>query len=255
MSARLVKFVRHNAIALVALFIALGGTSYAAVSLPAKSVGTTQLKDGAVTTVKLGKTAVTTGKIRAAAVTGSKVASDALTGANILESSLAKVPLAAAADHATSADTATDASTLGGIGPSVFGTSMMYAGCTFQPRSSTNAWTYGSSGGIQDNGTAGNFVAAVTLPQGASVIRLTMYTHSSSAATAGSLFLTKYDLRGNLVDVTVVNSPATIGFNSASADVSPADVIDNGAWAYVLVWSGPANTNAFLGAKIDYTLQ
>ena len=33
-------FIRHNAIALTALFVALGGTSYAALSLPAGSVGT-----------------------------------------------------------------------------------------------------------------------------------------------------------------------------------------------------------------------
>ena len=41
-------------IALIALFVALGGTSYAAItSLPANSVGTTQLKNGAVSTAKL----------------------------------------------------------------------------------------------------------------------------------------------------------------------------------------------------------
>lgn len=36
-----------------ALFIALGGTSYAAVSLPVNSVGTRQLRNGAVTQAKL----------------------------------------------------------------------------------------------------------------------------------------------------------------------------------------------------------
>ena len=41
-------------ISLVALFVALGGTSYAAInSLPANSVGTKQLKNGAVTATKL----------------------------------------------------------------------------------------------------------------------------------------------------------------------------------------------------------
>ena len=39
-------FIRHNAIALLALFVALGGTSYAALSLPAGSVGTKQLRNG-----------------------------------------------------------------------------------------------------------------------------------------------------------------------------------------------------------------
>jgi hypothetical protein len=42
-----------NIVAVMALFIALGGASYAAVKLPAKSVGTVQLKNGAVTMKKL----------------------------------------------------------------------------------------------------------------------------------------------------------------------------------------------------------
>ena len=46
--------VRKNAIAYLALFVALGGTSYAAINLPAGSVGTRQLRAGAVTAVKVG---------------------------------------------------------------------------------------------------------------------------------------------------------------------------------------------------------
>ena len=44
-------------ISLIALFVALGGTSYAAITrLPANSVGTAQLKNNAVTGAKLAKT-------------------------------------------------------------------------------------------------------------------------------------------------------------------------------------------------------
>jgi len=42
-----------NVVATLALFIALGGVSYAAIALPAGSVGTTQLKTDAVTSVKV----------------------------------------------------------------------------------------------------------------------------------------------------------------------------------------------------------
>src|SRR4051812_26985527 len=45
--------VRRNAVAYLALAVALGGTSYAAVSLPANSVGTPQLKAHAVTLSKI----------------------------------------------------------------------------------------------------------------------------------------------------------------------------------------------------------
>lgn len=70
-------------VACLALIVALGGTSYAAVRLPANSVGTKQLKKGAVT--------------------GVKVKSNTLTGTQINESRLGKVPSAGSADTAASA--------------------------------------------------------------------------------------------------------------------------------------------------------
>jgi hypothetical protein len=45
--------VRRNLIAYLALFVALGGTSYAAVALPKNSVGSAQIKKNAVTTTKV----------------------------------------------------------------------------------------------------------------------------------------------------------------------------------------------------------
>jgi hypothetical protein len=78
-------------IALIALFVSLGGTAYAATNLPANSVGSKQLKSGAVTTRSL----------RTHAVTGSKVADKSLTGTQIDSSTLGTVPNAT---HATNAD-------------------------------------------------------------------------------------------------------------------------------------------------------
>ena len=63
-------FIRHNAIALAALFVALGGTSYAAFSLPAGSVGTPQLRNGAVTGRKLSKGAVTAASLDPKSIAG-----------------------------------------------------------------------------------------------------------------------------------------------------------------------------------------
>ena len=58
MLTRLLHLIRHNAIALIALFVALGGTSYAALNLPANSVGTPQLKNRSVTASKLNPSSV-----------------------------------------------------------------------------------------------------------------------------------------------------------------------------------------------------
>lgn len=80
-------------ISVIALMVALGGTSYAAFSLPKNSVGTKQLKNRAVTS----------GKIKNGAVTSSKINTHGLTVPN--------------ATHANVADNAT---TLGGLPASAF---------------------------------------------------------------------------------------------------------------------------------------
>ena len=81
------------AVAFIALLLAMGGASYAAVKLPARSVGARELKPRAVTRAA----------IKANAVDGSKVAADALTGADIKESTLASVPAATSAASSTHA--------------------------------------------------------------------------------------------------------------------------------------------------------
>jgi hypothetical protein len=94
-------------VALLALVLAVGGTSYAAVKLPAKSVGTPQLKNNAVTTAKVKNGAVTGPKLKQGAV-GAKalaggsvgagqVAPESLTGGQINEGTLGTVPSAASA--------------------------------------------------------------------------------------------------------------------------------------------------------------
>jgi hypothetical protein len=63
-----------NVVAVLALFVALGGASYAATQLPKNSVGTKQLKKNAVTTAKIKRGAVRGAKIAGSAVTGAKIA-------------------------------------------------------------------------------------------------------------------------------------------------------------------------------------
>lgn len=86
-----------NIVSMLALFIALGGISWAAATLPKNSVGTKQLK----------KNAVNNSDIKKSAVTGSKVKSNTLTGSDIKESTLSQVPSAASAASADSASSVT----------------------------------------------------------------------------------------------------------------------------------------------------
>jgi hypothetical protein len=68
--SRLLHHVRSQAVAYLALFVALGGTGYAAVNLPANSVGTRQLKRGAVGTNQLRNGAVTPAKLAGGSIAG-----------------------------------------------------------------------------------------------------------------------------------------------------------------------------------------
>jgi hypothetical protein len=77
------KLTYANVMATIAVFIALGGSAYAATQLKRNSVGTKQLRNGAVT--------------------GAKVKDGSLSGADINASTLGQVPSAAHAESAGSA--------------------------------------------------------------------------------------------------------------------------------------------------------
>lgn len=77
---RLVQYMRRNAIAFVALFVAMSGTAYAGATLARNSVGSAQIKTGAVQNSDLAKNAVT----------GAKVRNGSLTAADFRASSLPK---------------------------------------------------------------------------------------------------------------------------------------------------------------------
>lgn len=95
-----------NVTSMLALFFALSGASYAAVVLPAGSVGPRQLRQSAVTAGKLAAHAVLGRNIAPGAVTNRSIAPGSVTGADIQLSTLGKVPTAATASVATVADSA-----------------------------------------------------------------------------------------------------------------------------------------------------
>ena len=67
---RLVHSLKSQSIGVLALFVALGGTGYAAISIPKNSVGSRQLRNGAVTANKLGKGSITPTKLNGSSIPG-----------------------------------------------------------------------------------------------------------------------------------------------------------------------------------------
>jgi hypothetical protein len=144
------------AVSFIALLIALGGTSFAAFSVPKNSVGTKQLKNNAVTTKKVKNNAVTTKKIKNGAVTGSKLNLNGVTVPNATNATHAtsadNATNATNATHATSADNATNATTATTAGTSVLQ----------DVNPSTNNGTNNIS--LSTNSTAPTTINSLTLP-------------------------------------------------------------------------------------------
>jgi hypothetical protein len=84
-----------NVMSTVALMVALGGTSYAAINLPKNSVGSKQIKNGAVHSSDLAKNAVTNSKIAKNAVGTNKIADNAVTTSKIADNAVTAGKLAA----------------------------------------------------------------------------------------------------------------------------------------------------------------
>jgi hypothetical protein len=117
------KITYANVVATLALFIALGGVSYAAVKLPKNSVGEKQIK----------KNAVTDKKIKKSTITGDKIKNGTIKGADISLGSLGVVPSAA---HAATADNASTVSQVSGVSKRV---QSSFTGSTSQDDSRLNA--------------------------------------------------------------------------------------------------------------------
>jgi hypothetical protein len=163
MFRRFFTYLARQHLALLALFIALGGVSYAAVKLPANSVGTSQLKNNAVL--------------------GSKVKDASLTGADINAATLGKVPAAANADHATSADSSTN------------------SGHATSADSATNATNAGNAT------NADNATNATNAGHATSADKATNATNADNASKLNGLSSTDLEVKGNGAGASFLNVP------------------------------------------------
>jgi hypothetical protein len=70
MFAKLLNQLRRQYLGAIALFVALGGSAYAATALPAGSVGSKQLRDRSVTQKKLARSSVTASALDPKSIAG-----------------------------------------------------------------------------------------------------------------------------------------------------------------------------------------
>jgi hypothetical protein len=137
------------AISILALFVALGGTSYAVTQLAKNSVGNPQLKKNAVT--------------------GAKVKDGSLSGTDVDVATLGTVPTAASANRANSAQSATTAAS---------------AGTADSARTAGSATTANSAGTADHAGTADSAGTAKTADKATTADSATNATNAVNATNA-----------------------------------------------------------------------
>jgi hypothetical protein len=252
MTKRFRRFLRRNTIALMALFVALSGTTFAAanVVLPKNSVGTKQLKKNAVTSVK--------------------IKNNQVTGADVKESSLGKVPSASNADHATSSDSATNATNATNSTNATNATNASHASTATTATTATNANALGgvaASGYVRKTGTLtipGNafhptgtgsntncfpettagtagavMYAPVELPDGVTVTKLT-YNWWDGDGTDSTVTLTRTILpatpaNGGPTVMATLSSSGSTGVHSSSSTTSISNAVINNSNAMYYV--------------------
>ncbi|HEX6460034.1 MAG TPA: hypothetical protein VF032_14040 [Thermoleophilaceae bacterium] len=149
-------------ISLIALFVAMGGTGYAAVHLGKNTVGTRQLK----------KNAVTSSKVKNNSLTGADIKNGSLTGADVNLGALGTVPAATNATNATNAVNATNATNAGtaNVANSIGGVFYVEGNSVTAPGKGTS--TYGESDSSNATCPAGTVVIGAGSVSGAAGVEV-----------------------------------------------------------------------------------
>jgi hypothetical protein len=196
-------------VALLALFVAMGGSSYAAVKISARDINR-----GAVGTRAIADNAIRSGDIHNATVSGLDVKDDSLTNADIDNTNLSALTAKSAdtATHATSAtaattatratnaDNADNAGKLDGLDSADF----TRPGCTSQTGALKGAVTIAASAGFSSSFTP-----------------VSGYNCSGQSVEARRQSMGRYDVRFNGSPVTqAVATPIVAGFKTDQISVT-----------------------------------
>ena len=188
-------------VAVLALLVAVGGTSYAAFNLPKNSVGTKQIKNNAVTT----------SKIKNGAVTGSKV--------NL--STLGTVHSADAANSAAFANNANNAANAASLGGTPASAYVQFGSTLPSGSTETGIWATGggdSASGIEATGFRFNPPLPAALNEQHTIFTTSTTTHCSGLGQADPGYLCVYVSSSALHNVTF----SSIGNGAGRAGASPS---------------------------------
>jgi hypothetical protein len=217
-------------VACVALFVALGGTSYAAIRLPANSVGTKQIKKSAVTAAKVKNATLTGAKIKDASLTGADIANGAVDAAKVGTIPGARVRHAASAVTVTNNATAvlsydTSDFNVGGVFSTTQPTRMTAPVAGRYLITASVRWASNSAGrralALELNGTAAQIARSNVSPylQGAAAF--------NPEQTVGSVYQLK---AGDYVEVWA--------YQNSGAPLDLQSTVDNGI-TFSMVWIAP----------------
>lgn len=219
-----------NVVAFLALAVALGGTSYAAITLPRNSVGPKQLKANAVTSAKVRN--------------GTLLSKDFKPG---------QLP-AGARGPAGDPGAKGDKGDPGAPAAPLFGSAYSVTGSDFHARNSSTH--YGGAGTVTTDNAGGDFVYRFQLPQGARITRVVVYYGDESALNEG-FFLARYKV--GTEDADTLDSIVTSGENAPgimSKQLTPPegmDVVDNSTYSYDVIVAVADSNQSLHGARIEFT--
>ena len=121
----------------------------------------------------------------------------------------------------------------------------------FRPKEDGYDFTNAGNQLTNNDDASDNYYAAVQLPHGATVTRMTFYWRDESSAN-GQAQLTRDTMTGFSLMAQAFTSGDT-GYGSSSATSISDATIDNSQYAYYLYWNLPVSTVKGCGVVIEYT--
>jgi hypothetical protein len=223
-----------NVVAFLALAVALGGTSYAAITLPRNSVGPKQLKANAVTSAKVKNGSLLKKDFKAAQLPAGAQGPAGAPGAK--------------GDKGDKGETGASAAPL-------FGDAYSVTGSDFHARNSGTFYT--GAGAVTTDDVGGDFVYRFQLPQGATIKRVVVYYGDQEAAKNLAFVLARYKV--GTEDADTLSQVVTSGENAPgllSKELIPPpgmDVVDNTTYSYDVIAVLAGADQSLHGARIEFT--